>query len=96
MRTGLSFVLPRGSNITEDLSEKTVFLTDAGVLRTPEKYLRAAGKCPEQNLTLTVEKLRFFFYMAFSACLFLFLETIFDSQQPPKVEASTQENGSGC
>ncbi|CDF33667.1 unnamed protein product [Chondrus crispus] len=95
LRTGLSFVLPRGSNMTSHLSEKTVFLTDAGVLPTPERYLRATGKCPEQNLTLNVEKLRFFFYMAFSACLFIFLEMILDSQQPPSLEASKLENGSG-
>lgn len=79
--TGLSMVLPKGSQWTEIMSDATLKLTETGSIPTIKDLIARTGLCKNDTDTvLTFDKLRIFFIMAYVVCALLFLEMVIDPQ----------------
>lgn len=85
----VSFVLPKGSPYTLEMSNATLQLKAEGELKSFLEYLRTQEKCPlKSSPTLTFRKLRIFFFVAFAVCFVVFVEMVVD---PQKVDSGSAE-----
>lgn len=72
--TGVSFVLPRRSPITQYLSNATLLLRDTDNIPTPERFLSGEGSCNESDFEpISFIKLIWFFVLVFLAIAFVLL-----------------------
>lgn len=86
---GVSFVLPRESPYTLEMSNATSQLKAEGALPNFLEYLRAREQCSlKGNPTLDFKKLRIFFFVAFVVCFVIFVEMVVDPQKA--VSGSTE------
>lgn len=77
---GVSFVLPRGSPLTEDLNNATLQLNEEGALSTVLYYLIKQQRCPLYvDPKLDFARLRVFFYSAFVVCFLFFIGMVHGS-----------------
>lgn len=93
-RHGASFVLPRGSSLTHNLSLATHHLVEHGLLLPLDDHFVKQGKCPptSQKPSLKLDQLSVFFIIAFMVCGLICLEMMFDPQnepEPPSVTTPT-------
>lgn len=80
-KDAVSFVWPRNSALTLEMSNATLQLKTEGNLPSFLEYLRSREQCPLiSSPTLTFKKLELFFYVAFAVCVVVFFEMIFDPQ----------------
>lgn len=79
IRTGASFLLPRGSNLTEPMARETLRMSTAASIPGAEQFMKA--KCAEGGpASLSLKQLFLFFMVAFGACFVVFLVMILDPQ----------------
>lgn len=94
---GLSFVLPKGSNFTAEISNVTLQMKAGGSLPSLEDTLRGQGSCRQStDPVLTFEKLRTFFFLAYSACVVLFLEMVMDPQNIKNGRVESDVEAADC
>lgn len=85
---GISFVLPKGSNFTTEVSNATLQMKADGSLPSLEDTLRGQTECRlGTEPVLTFKKLRIFFFLAYAACLAVLLEMVMDPQSIKKRRA---------
>lgn len=78
---GLSFVLPKGSNLTDQLSVATETILLKHSIPNLREYNSRRGDCSLHDSTsLSFRRLYIFFIMAYGACLLIFAEMILDPQ----------------
>jgi len=78
-RGGVSFILPRNSNLTLSFSEETMDLRIEDALDTLPIFFAKRGMCSKQShISLTARRLRIFFFMAYGAVLVMFLLMVGD------------------
>lgn len=94
---GTSFVLPRGSNFTQSMSNETLILKAQGLLPSIQEYLRTETSCRlSTSPVLTFKKLRLFFLLAYAVCFVIFLEMMLDPQTIKRRSGENDiEQGSG-
>lgn len=86
---GVAFILPRGSEYVEYLTNITIQLRENGGLRTLDEFFSLWGSCPSRtSTTLAMSKLRFFFVIAYGCATVIFFVMILDPQRPPSQEDS--------
>lgn len=90
VRTGASFLLPRGSKLSEAMGRATLNMTVAGAIPTAAHFMRAT--CAKGGAaSLTLKQLFLFFAVAFAACFVVFLVMMLHPQgaPPPKPAESS-------
>lgn len=91
-RAGASFVLPKHSPLTEEMSRATLKIISSDRVETVDEFIGNFSKCDQESVTtLTLSKLRYFFVFAFSICGILLLEMMIDPQTESK-NASESSN----
>lgn len=77
--TSVSFVLPKNSSLTSLMSMETLLLREVDLLESSSKYADRLS-CPEvTDATITLSKLKLFFYIAFGGLTLILLFMILDS-----------------
>lgn len=98
---GISYILPRNSSITYALSRATLRLKTEDAISTILDFFDDDNNCiPEKPKSLSFQKLRWFFFLAFGACALVFVEMVFDRRRVPtsavvadNTEAATTQTG---
>lgn len=97
VQSGTSFILPRGSNLTNILTKATFDIRDDGDLITIEDFFDRLGSCPVRDRnTLTFWRLRWFFISAYSACGIMFLFLVVVPQDPASVSESSHNESNNA
>ncbi|PXF43246.1 hypothetical protein BWQ96_07019 [Gracilariopsis chorda] len=92
--SGLSMVVPKGSNLTEAMSKATMTLLLSQPSSFLESFLRKWPKCTKKVAsTLTFRKLKLFFILAFSVCAAILFVMLLGSLYPVKKSANKRAIG---
>lgn len=88
---GMSFVLPRNSILTGPMDVATLQLRSEDAIPSIEQYVQGKVSCPlGTSSTLTFDRLSVFFYVAYGACILVFLEMVLDPQEPVTISGDVQ------